>query len=194
VKKGKLPEGWEWVRLEEIAAIIAGQSPKSITYNNEKNGLPFYQGKADFGPVSPTPRIWCNTPIRIAKQGDILLSVRAPVGPTNMANEDCCIGRGLCAIRANANIDKYYLIAYFKSFEADISKMGSGSIFQAVTTENIKNLIIPLPSYKEQKRIADILEEKFKALDKTKQLLNQQLSYINALPAAILRKAFNGEL
>jgi type I restriction enzyme S subunit len=194
VKKDKLPDGWEWVRLEEIAAIIAGQSPKSITYNSEKDGLPFYQGKADFGSVSPTPRIWCNAPIRIAKLGDILLSVRAPVGPTNMANEDCCIGRGLCAIRVHANVDKYYLIAYFKLFETEISKMGSGSIFQAVTTEDIKNLIIPLPSLDEQKRIAAIIETKLKSVEKAKQLLVRQLSYIDALPAAILRKAFNGEL
>jgi type I restriction enzyme S subunit len=189
-----LPEGWEWVRLEEIATIIAGQSPKSITYNNEKDGLPFYQGKADFGSISPIPKTWCNAPIRIAKQGDILLSVRAPVGPTNMANEECCIGRGLYAIRANTNVDRRCLITYFKLFEAKISKMGSGSIFQAITAKDIKNLTIPLPPLDEQKRIANIIETKFNSLEKTKQLFNQQLSYINALPGAILRKAFNGEL
>jgi type I restriction enzyme S subunit len=161
LKKDKLPEGWEWARLENIATIIAGQSPKSNTYNDEKDDLP---------------------------------SVRAPAGPTNTANKECCIGRGLCAIRVNAKADRYYLGAYFKLFEAEISKMRSGSIFQAITTGDIKNLAIPLPPFDEQKGVAKIIETKLNTVEKTKQLLDQQFSYINAFPSVILRKAFNGEL
>jgi hypothetical protein len=86
--------------LGEVAEIFMGQSPPGSTYNNRGNGLPFFQGKAQFGEVFPVPDKWCSEPLRIAHKGDILVSVRAPVGPTNLAVEKCCIGRGLAAIRS----------------------------------------------------------------------------------------------
>ena len=94
-----IPNGWEWVRINEMAYIEMGQSPKSIYYNQSKDGLPFYQGKADFGKIYPSPRYWCSQPKKIALPNDILISVRAPIGPTNVASEKCCIGRGLDIIR-----------------------------------------------------------------------------------------------
>ena len=93
----QLPEGWRWVALGEVCQIIAGQSPVSETYRKTPGGLPFFQGKTDFGELYPKIRVFCNRPSRIAEQGDILMSVRAPVGPTNLAKEKCCIGRGLAA-------------------------------------------------------------------------------------------------
>jgi hypothetical protein len=81
-----LPEGWVWARLGDIATILPGQSPPSHTYNAHGEGLPFFQGKSEFGESSPTARKWCSLPRRIAEPGDILISVRAPVGPTNLAN------------------------------------------------------------------------------------------------------------
>jgi type I restriction enzyme S subunit len=186
----ELPEGWEWKRLGDVCIIIAGQSPKSDTYNTEKIGFPFYQGKMDFGIEFPTPRIWCSAPIKIAIKDDILLSVRAPVGPTNMANENCCIGRGLCAIRANSDIDKSYLKAYFRMFESDIAKMGSGSIFQAITTEDVKDLTIPLPPFDEQRRIAAIIEKKLASVEKAKKAAAEQQEAAEALAKAYLREVF----
>ncbi|MDR0552247.1 MAG: restriction endonuclease subunit S [Spirochaetaceae bacterium] len=189
-----LPLGWKFVRLGEVCEIIAGQSPDSSTYNTEHNGLPFYQGKADFGLVSPVPRVWCSEPLRIAIKGDILLSVRAPVGPTNMANENCCIGRGLCAIRAdNINVDRGYLIAFFKHYETKITEMGSGSTFQAITIEDVKNIPIPLPPLAEQKRIAGIIQTKFEAIRNLNTLLKTQLAFTSALSPSFLRQAFMGE-
>jgi len=88
-------------KLQEVAEIIMGQSPPGDTYNETGDGLPFFQGKAEFGETCPTVKKWCNAPKKIAEAGDILMSVRAPVGPTNLASERCCIGRGLAAIRAN---------------------------------------------------------------------------------------------
>jgi type I restriction enzyme S subunit len=190
----ELPPDWEWKRLGDICETIAGQSPNSNTYNSEKIGLPFYQGKVDFGLNSPTPRVWCSAPVKIAIEGDILLSVRAPVGPTNMANEECCIGRGLCAIRSVQDIDRQFLLAYFKMFESEITKMGNGSTFQAITIEDVKSLMIPLPPLPEQCRIADYLEQKMYTVKTIKMLVAEQMAYINALPASILRKAFKGEL
>jgi type I restriction enzyme S subunit len=188
--KDNLPEGWEWVQLRDVCIIIAGQSPKSDTYNTEKIGLPFYQGKMDFGIEFPTPRIWCSAPIKIAINDDILLSVRAPVGPTNRANENCCIGRGLCAIRANSDIDKSYLKAYFRMFESDIAKMGRGSIFQAITTEDVKDLTIPLPPLDEQRRIAAIIDKELVSVEKLKKAAAEQQEAAEALAEAYLREVF----
>jgi type I restriction enzyme S subunit len=89
--KKLLPKGWRWLQLDQVCEIVAGQSPPGETYLKEPVGLPFFQGKADFGKVNPVARVWCNKPIKIAQPGDILISVRAPVGPTNVANMKCCI-------------------------------------------------------------------------------------------------------
>src|SRR5262245_25648177 len=97
------------VQLASVADLIMGQSPPSTTYNEVGEGLPFYQGKSEFGFCHPTPRLFCNAPIKIAKRNDILISVRAPVGPTNVADRECCIGRGLAAIRPRG-IDGSFLL------------------------------------------------------------------------------------
>jgi len=188
-----MSNNWSKYKLEDISLIIAGQSPNSDSYNFDKNGLPFFQGKADFGSVSPTPKVWCSNPIKIAEKNDILLSVRAPVGPTNIASEKCCIGRGLCAIRANDNVNMKFIYFYFKLFEKNISQMGSGSTFSAITNEDVKNLEIYLPPIEEQERIVKIIEKKLTAIEKAKNVVKELSSYINALPSSILRKAFNGD-
>jgi len=177
-------------KLVDICTIIAGQSPSNDTYNNKQIGLPFYQGKADFGSISPNPRIWCSAPLRIAEKGDILLSVRAPVGPVNMASETCCIGRGLCAIRAKGEVDKDYLNFYFKIFEENISKLGSGSTFSAITTQDVKNLVIPLPRLDEQHRIAAEVERRLAIVEKAKKAATEQLTAALRLSAAYLREVF----
>ncbi|GMO32743.1 MAG: hypothetical protein Ta2B_13590 [Termitinemataceae bacterium] len=177
--------------LSQVSTIIAGQASSSETYNKDRVGLPFYQGKVDFGDISPTPRVWFNEPIRIAESGDIL-SVRAPVGPTNIASEKCCIGRELCAIRVNQDVDKSYVLAFFKLYETNIAKMGSGSTFKAITNEQIQN--IEIPPLAEQRRIAAIIDAKLTAVDKAKRLLQEQSEAINAISAAILRKVFAGEI
>ncbi len=87
-----IPETWKMVCIEEIAYVEMGQSPSSEFYNQHNDGLPFYQGKADFGKMHPTPRYWCTRPTKLAQKGDILISVRAPVGPTNVATETSCRG------------------------------------------------------------------------------------------------------
>ena len=186
-------KNWQKYRLEEITQIIAGQSPKSDTYNFKKDGLPFYQGKTDFGYIFPSPKVWCSSPIKIAKKNDILLSVRAPVGPTNIANEKCCIGRGLCAIRTNKDVDHKYLYYYFNFFENYIWQNASGSIFQAITIDDINNLEISVPTYDEQKRIVKIIETKLTAVEKAKMANAEQLSIIERLFDSYVDKIFNNE-
>lgn len=146
--------------LGEIANITMGQSPPGDTYNTQQIGLPFFQGKAEFGAESPTPVKWCSKPTRTAEAGDILLSVRAPVGPTNIASETCCIGRGLAAIRAKDNIAlTRYLLYFFRKFESQIANKGVGSTFAAINKNDIEQLKIPIPPLAEQERIVRLLDE-----------------------------------
>lgn len=147
-------------RLGDIAQVTMGQSPPGYTYNTERVGLPFFQGKAEFGDVSPTPVKWCSEPNRVAEEGDILLSVRAPVGPTNYANARCCIGRGLAAIRGDSqSVNQKYLGYFLKRFETDLGRQGVGSTFTAINRRDIESLELPVPPLAEQERIVTLLDE-----------------------------------
>ena len=140
------------MKLKDCCIIIAGQSPESKYYNREGVGLPFFQGKADFGSLYPTIRVYCSKPTKVAEKGDILLSVRAPVGPTNLAPCTVCIGRGLTAIRPSDKLLTRYVLLYFRYFEAQLASKGTGTTFKAITQDVVKNLDIPVPSLDEQAR------------------------------------------
>jgi len=188
-------EGWEWAKLgnENIAEIIMGQSPPSTTYNKEGKGLPFYQGKADFGELYPTPRIWCSKPNKIAEQGDLLISVRAPVGPVNLCRERSCIGRGLAAIRPRKHIlNSFFLFYYLRSIEN--TWIGKGSTFKAIKKRDLQNLEIPLPPFEEQKRLASYLDQVREAVDYLKRAQQRTEEQFEILVPAILAKAFKGGL
>ncbi len=151
---------WQTHKLCEHTLIVMGQSPPGDTYNTEGRGLPFFQGKAEFGDEYPEPEKWCDSPLKIAEPGDVLLSVRAPVGPTNVARERCCIGRGLAAIRPrHAGLLPRFLRYFFIVCETFISRQGVGSTFDAIGKSVIEALEIPLPSLPEQERIVRILDE-----------------------------------
>lgn len=167
------------MKLSDCATIISGQSPKSEYYNTDGNGIPFFQGKADFGELYPQIRVYCTTPTKVAEKDDILLSVRAPVGPTNLAPTKVCIGRGLSAIRPNEKIKLKYLLWFFRYFETQLSSKGTGTTFKAINQQIIKNLDIPVPSLAEQQQIVTRIEELFSELDKgveTLQAIKQQLA------------------
>jgi len=140
-----LPEGWVHAKLPDITTIHMGQSPPGTTYNESAEGLPFFQGKADFGPLSPVPRVWCTRPLRVAEPGDVLISVRAPVGPTNLADERCIIGRGLAAIRPEPPIQSKYVLYALRLQEARLAELGTGSTFTAITRGHLENVEIDLP-------------------------------------------------
>jgi len=158
----------------EHITLIMGQSPPSSTYNNEGKGLPFLQGKAEFGDIYPIPEIYCNKPIKVAKKGDILLSVRAPVGQVNIAPFDCCIGRGLAAIRPNkVQIDDIYLFYYLKRFGHRLENISSGSTFKAIKKSDIENFKISLPPLPTQKKIAGILSTGDRAIQKVDEAIEK---------------------
>ncbi|WP_339005045.1 restriction endonuclease subunit S [Fusobacterium animalis] len=144
-------------RLDNIADITMGQSPLSQSYNLGKKGLPFYQGKTEFGDIYiKEPIIYCNSPIKIVEKNDILMSVRAPVGDVNIATQKSCIGRGLASIRAK-KIDYLYLFYLLKEQKIKIEKMGVGSTFKAINKNNISSLQIPIIEMSKQNRIKKYL-------------------------------------
>ena len=121
-------------RLDEICTLNMGQSPESSSYNKEGDGLPFFQGNADFGLLHPTARIWCSSPTKIAHSGDILISVRAPIGALNIADTKCCIGRGLAALTVNKkSCSRKYLWYAIGSKVDELNSKGTGSTFKAIS-------------------------------------------------------------
>jgi type I restriction enzyme S subunit len=186
----KLPEGWRWVRLGEVCEVLMGQSPPSSTYNHDELGLPFFQGKADFGELHPTPRVWCTKPMKIAEAGDILISVRAPVGPTNLAKERCCIGRGLAALRVGHEIQTGWLLFYLRSIEQELGQSGSGSTFNALTKKELSAILIPLPPLAGQRRIVARIEELMGRVREARRLRQEAQKDAERLWQSVLAQTF----
>jgi type I restriction enzyme S subunit len=129
---GEIPHGWEVGSVDDEFALTMGQSPPGETYNEVGEGLPFYQGCADFGPRFPAHRMYCTAPTRLAKAGDTLISVRAPVGDINMATEDCAIGRGVAAAR-HRNGNRSYSYQFMLSLEEVFSRFeAEGTVFGSI--------------------------------------------------------------
>jgi type I restriction enzyme S subunit len=150
---------WQEVTLGKVAEILMGQSPPGSTYNERMEGLPFFQGIADFGYRHPVPRVYCTAPTRIAQLGDILLSVRAPIGKINIANRECAIGRGLSIIRARDPKEARYIEFALRNMENFWNTIeGGGSVFGNATKDDLERLSIPWPENRSERRaIAHIL-------------------------------------
>ena len=144
--------------LKDLVDIQMGQSPDSKFYNNDKIGLPFYQGKADFGRINPIPKIWCSKSKKEAKPNDILISVRAPVGDLNINNEQSCIGRGLAAITCKSDVDMMYLYYHLKYLKPQLRHISTGSTFESINRSQLENLNIDYKPYLEQIKISNILQ------------------------------------
>lgn len=200
MKKWDLPAEWEWRELGDgtFAEIIMGQSPPSDTYNNNGDGLPFFQGKIEFGRIHPTAVKWCTVPTKIAVKGDVLISVRAPVGPTNLANEKCCIGRGLAAIRPTQKLDSKFLLYALRVRENEISTLGKGATFGGIGKGELLKIPIPIPcpnnpehSLAEQKRIAAELDEIFDELKEIRDIHQEIKGDINKILKATIDDTFS---
>ena len=143
------------VRLDSICELNMGQSPNSSSYNEKGNGLPFFQGNADFGVLNPTARIWCDAPTKIAKNGDILISVRAPIGSLNIADCECCIGRGLAALSVKEDLcRKQYLWYALASKVDELNSKGTGSTFKAISKGVLAETELHLPPLEKQDNIS----------------------------------------
>jgi len=178
--------------LEEVAEIAMGQSPPSSTYNDKGNGLPFFQGKAEFTELHPVVRKWCSEPNRIAEANDILVSVRAPVGATNIANQKCCIGRGLAAIRYRPQ--HRFLFYYLRLVERKLDEKGTGTTFRAISGDVLRELDFPLPPLPEQHRIVEKIEALFSELENGIEQLTTAKQQLKVYRQAVLKWAFEGKL
>jgi len=159
------------VNLSEIADIIAGQSPNGKYYNDEGNGLPFYQGKTEFGEIYiGQPTKWTTEITKEAQREDILMSVRAPVGPVNIATERICIGRGLAAIRTKENSLPFFIFYFLQSIQDKLVGSG-GSVFDNISKKQIEQIQIPLPPLSVQEEIVAEIESYQKIIDGARQVV-----------------------
>ncbi len=162
---GEIPVHWRVKRLKFAAQTVAGQSPPSAAVTDGVDGLPFLQGNAEFGPLSPTPRHVCDSAPKRAEAGDILLSVRAPVGAMNLADQTYGIGRGLCAIRPTAATDRPFCFYGIMAIRSLLDAVGKGSTYDAVTASDVGDLPMLLPHPDEQHEIAAFLDRETAKID-----------------------------
>ena len=187
---GKMPEGWRVGKLSEIADIIMGQSPDGKSYNEDGIGTVFYQGRAEFGTRFPTRRLFTTEPKRIAKKFDTLMSVRAPVGDLNIANEDCCIGRGLAAIHSKDSHQSFihYTVAFLHP-QLDVFN-GEGTVFGCINRDALNNMEVLIPS----KRDLDKFEQIVVDLDNDIYNRTEENRNLASLRDTLLPKLMNGEI
>ncbi|MCR4433799.1 MAG: restriction endonuclease subunit S [Caldiserica bacterium] len=187
---GEIPEGWRVDRMGNHFCITMGQSPPGSTYNQNGDGLPFYQGRVDFGFRFPTRRVFCTAPTRFAEVGDTLVTVRAPVGDTNMALERCCIGRGVAAVRhtTGARSYTYYFVrslrSVFERFEAE------GTVFGAVNKEGFNSIKCVVPPT----GLVQHFEELCAPIDEQIETAERESRTLAALRDALLPKLISGEI
>ena len=182
------------VTLGSVCKVIAGQSPESKNYNNKGEGLPFYQGKKHFGDmyINP-PTIWTSEITKEAIKNDILMSVRAPVGPVNIATERICIGRGLAAIRATDKIDQAYLYSYLLKIEKEL--IGNvGAVFNSINKTQIENLKLALPLISKQYTTISKISFIKNNVDIVFHSQIKKIKELISLKQSILQQAFSGEL
>lgn len=191
-----MPNSWTFTSLGDVAHVDMGQSPPS-EYVTERggHGLPFLQGNAEFTDLHPQPRLWCGKPAKTALTGDSLISVRAPVGAINRADQDYCIGRGLAAIRfGSVNADFGYQA--LDLYSEELRRVAQGTTFEAVGGHELRGLRFPLAPAPEQRRIAEILDTLDQAIRKTEQVIAKLQQMKQGLLHDLLTRGIdeNGEL
>lgn len=178
----------EYLRLKDVCDINMGQSPTSDSYNDDGDGVPFFQGNADFGDRYPVTRKWCNAPTKMAQPGDILISVRAPIGAINYAKEECCIGRGLAAVTPDRDkVSPDFVFWFLKGKKEELNSKGTGSTFKAISRKVLEEILVPNVDLKEQSKCAEILEKIYFVQKSQK----QELKYLDDLIKARFVEMFD---
>ena len=178
----------EYLQLKDVCNINMGQSPDSGSYNDCGDGLPFFQGNADFGERYPVTRVWSNAPIKKANADDILISVRAPIGALNYAKELCCIGRGLAALTPNKEeVSSEFIFWMLKGKNAELNSKGTGSTFKAISKKVLEEVKVPDIDLQTQMVYSGNLEKIYKII----QLRKQQLAKLDELVKARFVEMFD---
>ena len=185
---GEIPEGWVLSRIKNCTDIVMGQSPDGDSISSEPVGYLFMQGNAEFSDKYPNPSLYCQNPNKLSRVGDILMSVRAPVGALNISDKIYGIGRGLCSIK-NINIDKSYLWYYLLKSSEDFDYYGNGSTFSAITVSSLNNVPLLLPPLAEQHLIATFLDKKCSEIDSLIELQEQMIEELKAYKQSVITEA-----
>lgn len=178
--------------LSNVAKVLLGQSPDSRTYNETGNGFPFLQGNAEFGTRIPKHHLYCTAPNRLCEKGDILLSVRAPVGATNQADQTYAIGRGLAAIRFACE-DQNYGWHALRHAVPRLDSLAQGSTFTAVSRKEIEELAIWFPDGDARQAIAAVLDTLDRAIEQTEALLVKQQRIKTGLMHDLLTRGLDAQ-
>lgn len=180
----------QYSTIGDCCEVIAGQSPEGKYYNSDGKGMPFYQGKKDFGEkFLEEPSIWTTETPKVARKSDILMSVRAPVGPVNFATQDVCIGRGLAAIRSRGPLEVDFLFYQLLHLQPKIAGK-EGAVFASINKSEIAALPIVVGPLSEQRRIVAILDEAFEGIATAKANAEQNLQNARDLFDGSLAKLF----
>jgi type I restriction enzyme S subunit len=183
-------DGWQTKRVGDLCEVIAGQSPEGRFYNADGNGMPFYQGKKDFGAkFIEAPTVWTSQATKIAQKGDVLMSVRAPVGPVNFATGTVCIGRGLAAIRSGSELNRDFLFYQLLRAQPEIAGR-DGAVFASISKSEIEALPVIFAPLPEQRRIVGILDEAFEGIATAKVNVEENLQSARALFESHLQSVF----
>jgi type I restriction enzyme S subunit len=184
----ELPEGWRVGRLGEEFEIVMGQSPSGESYNEEGNGIVFFQGRAEFQERFPKTRLYTTEPKRMAEKFDVLVSVRAPVGDINVASEECCIGRGLGAVRGE---NKSYALYKIKSLKEVFDKFeAEGTVFGSINKDSFSKIAVMIPT----KEIIKQFENAVNPLDQKIFNNYSQIKTLSTLRDYLLPRLMRGEV
>lgn len=181
---------WRNGVLSDIADIVMGQSPDGKSYNEDGIGTVFYQGRAEFGTRFPTQRLFTAEPKRMAQENDVLISVRAPVGDLNVAKEDCCIGRGLGAVRSNDGHQSFVLYTMF-ALRSQLNVFnGEGTVFGSINRDSFNSLPVIIPPTTEINKFEALVAP----MDKAIRTNHDEICHLQSLRDALLPRLMSGEI
>jgi type I restriction enzyme S subunit len=185
-ENGKAYPKWEEKRLGEVALVNMGQSPDSNSYNNQSIGMLLIQGNADISGRVTNPRQWTSEPTKKCEIGDLILTVRAPVGSISKSLHNACIGRGVCSVKNNKTSNIEYLYQFLLDYEGKWKRIEQGSTFTAISGDDIKSIKIRIPSLKEQQKIANFLS----AIDTKIESVATQIEKTQTFKKGLLQQMF----
>ncbi len=185
-----MPSDWREGTLADIASVTMGQSPDGSSYNESGTGTVFYQGRTDFGSRFPTRRLFTTQPKRLAIDGDILVSVRAPVGDLNVATEPCCLGRGLAGIKSKSGNQSFILYTMFALKQQLDMFNGEGTVFGSINKNDMAALSVVIPT----DEVVQQFESIVKPMDATIRNNFDEICHLQATRDALLPRLMSGEL
>jgi type I restriction enzyme, S subunit len=186
---GLIPKGWTWESLSRLAAVVMGQSPPSSAYNRDKRGLPFHQGVGSYGLHYPAHDVYSTAGQRLAEDGDILVSVRAPVGRLNIADRRLILGRGLSGIRGEG-VPQMFLLHALKQYFREEDVIGNGAIFKSVTRRDVEGLVLEWPGEALARRFSEMVEPAWRVL----RILTVEVNTLRATRDLLLPRMISGEV